>query len=215
MAFNRSLRHLTLRADGVLPLFDSVFGVALTFLAFSLPDSVMGGMDADRLFLAIVSYGLTGVAVLIYWFKLRRLIALARFLHAPQIVLGALGLIVIVLLPRLAQLVILYGDGEGSFVDWTPAQSVNVTFLTALLIFDGLCLLYALTLLRHRRLHSQNRLEVAVVVRWQFFGFLMLLLMSVMQLILRTFNNQFIVLVPAVLLIEEMLVAYQFVRVRR
>jgi uncharacterized membrane protein len=214
MAFNRSLRHLILRAGSVLPLFDSVFGVALTFLAFSLPESVMGGMDADRLISSIASYGLTGVAVLIYWFKLRRLIELARFLHPPQIILGVLGLMVIVLLPRMAQLVILYGNGDGDLFHWTSAQIVNVTFLAALLIFDGLCLLFALTMMRHRHLNSHARHEVMLVSRCQLYGFLVLLSMGIMELLLRSFNNQYILLVPLVLIAEELLVAWHFVRAR-
>jgi len=214
MAFNRSLRHLTLRTGAVLPLFDSVFGVALTFLAFSLPDSVMGGMDAARLVTAIASYGLTGVAVLIYWFKLRRLIELARFLHPPQILLGFLGLMVIVLLPRMAQLVILHGNGQGDLFHWTPAQIVNVMFLSALLVFDGLCLLFALTMMRHRHVRSHARHEVLIVFRCQVYGFLVLASMGLMVLLLRSFNNQYILLVPFVLIAEELLVAWRFVRAR-
>jgi uncharacterized membrane protein len=199
MAFNRSLRHLTLRAGSVLPLFDSVFAVALT-------------LDAQRLITAIAIYGLTGVAVLIYWFKLRRLIELARVLHPPQILLGLLGLMVIVLLPRMAHLVILYGHGVGNLFDWSSAQIVNVTFLSALLVFDGLCLLFALTMVRHRHVHSQARHVMLLVARCQLVGFLLLVSMGVMVLLLRSFNNQYLLLVPLVLFAEECMVAWHVVR---
>ena len=90
----------------MLPLFDTLFGVALTLLAYSLPENLNTSMDADSLLRAIATYLLAGLAVIIYWYKLRRLIEISRTLLIPQLLLGMTSLLLIVLMPRLAQLVV-------------------------------------------------------------------------------------------------------------
>ena len=62
--------HHRLGAHSVLPLFDTLFGVALTLLAYSLPEKLNTSMDADVLLRAIATYLLAGLAIIIYWYKL-------------------------------------------------------------------------------------------------------------------------------------------------
>jgi len=102
-------RHHRLASGDVLPLFDSLFGVALTLLAFSVPDQLMSAMDAERLRLTSLTYLLTGVAIVVYWYKLRRSIEMTRTLLVPQLLLGMVSLLLIVMMPKLAQLVVIYG----------------------------------------------------------------------------------------------------------
>lgn len=200
------------RAATVLPLFDSVFGVALTLLAFSIPEEVMGGMDAFNLGLAIGIYLLSGVAVVLFWFKLRRQIELARQLGPLQALLGVLSLLVIVLLPRLVELVVRQGGGSGDLHNWTPAQTVNTVFLGALLLMDGICLGFGASLLRHEPVRPQQRSRLNLALRIQLAGFLILLMLGVLELQLASFNNQYVLLVPLILLLEEWLVVRSLAR---
>jgi uncharacterized membrane protein len=201
------------RAASVLPLFDSVFGVALTLLAFSVPEEVMGGMDAFNLALAIGIYLFSGVAVVLFWFKLRRQIELARQLGPVQAVLGVLSLLVIVLLPRLAELVVRHGGGSGDLRNWTSSQIVNTVFLGALLLMDGVCLAFGYSLLRHQPVRAQQRSRLGLALRIQLAGFLILMVLGVLELALTSFNNQYVLIVPLVLLLEEWLVVRSLARI--
>lgn len=208
----QSSRVYLLRSSAVLPLFDSVFGVAFTLLAFSVPENVMSSMDVSRLGLSIGIYVLSGIAVLLYWFKLRRLVELARLLLLPQLVLGLLSLLVIVLLPKLVQLVVLHGSGSGDFQHWTASQIVNTIFLTALFLFDSLCLLFALSLLAHPHVRMAEQRRIRHALRIQGVGFLALLSLGFLELGLMSFNNEYVLLVPLILLAEEWLTARRFSR---
>lgn len=199
-----------LRTSLVLPLFDSIFAVALTLLAFAIPDDVMSTMDVDRLAISVGIYLLSGLTVLIYWFKLRRLLYLSRSLNAVQIALGLSCLLVIVLLPKLGQLVVLHGSGSGDFHNWTPAQIVNTIFLGALLLFDLLCVALSLSLTVTGRLAKSTRQRLRLAIRYQICGFAVLLFLGILELALPWFNTQYVFLVPIVLLLEEWLTAYRF-----
>lgn len=193
-------------------MFDSVFGVALTLLAFSVPDHVMNPMDAQVFALAIGTYLLSGVAVVIYWFKLRRLVQIARLLLLPQLVIGVACLLLIVLLPKLLSLVVVYGGGTGDFYNWTPSQLVNTAFLGMLFLFDSLCLVFAF-LLRfhpHARPHEVERVRLAFSV--QLFGFFALLTLGILELGLMSFNNEYVLLVPLILIAEEIVTARRLFR---
>jgi len=204
--------HHQLEAASFLPMFDGVFAVATTLLAYSLPDMLDGMNDQGHLLQPIVSFELVGVAVLLYWFKLRRLILLARRLFVPQLLFGILALVVIVIMPKLASLVLLYGNGTGTVFRWTLSQQVNVSFLLSLLVFDGLTLLFALSLRFHRHLSPGSSHELAVSIQCQLLGFLVLLVLAVMEFFLEWFNTEFVWLVPLVLIAEEVLVARRFAR---
>ena len=206
--------HHKLSAKGALPLFDSVFAVAVTLLAFSLPDKLDGGSGLNQLLLPILTFEFIGIAILLYWFKFRRLIALARLVTLPQLCLIFLGLLTIVLLPRMAELVLNYGGGSGSLSNWTLSQTVNVNFLASLFLVDGFTLLFALSLRRHRFVLKTSAKEIAISIRAQLAGFLLLCGLASMELFLPWFNDEFIIVVPIVLLLEEMLVARQFTRGR-
>lgn len=196
-----------MRSSAVLPLFDSVFGVALTLLAFSVPDSVMSSMDISRLATSITIYSLSGIAVLLYWFKLRRLVEQARLLLLPQLLLGLVSLILIVLLPKLVQLVVLHGHGSGDFENWTASQIVNTTFLAVLLLFDCLCLTFALSLLAHPHVREQEQLRLRKAIWVQGWGALALVLLGVLELAVMWFNSEYVLLVPIILIVEEWLTA--------
>lgn len=200
-------RHSSLEAPAILPLFDGVFAVALTLLAFSVPMQLGTAIDLASLTSAVVAYGLTGIAILLYWYKMRRLVVLTRVLHLPQLLLGLLGLLTVVVLPKFSALVLQHGDGQGDFSNWTLAQISNVSFLGALFLFDGLCLLYAISLLSHAAVRRSDLRQVRSAVHSQAFGFAVLLLMGMMELLLSWFNNEYVLLVPLVLLVEEFLIA--------
>jgi uncharacterized membrane protein len=205
-------RAILMRSSTVLPLFDSVFGVAFTLLAFSVPDNVMSGMDVGQLGLSVAIYVLSGIAVLLYWFKLRRLLDLARLLLMPQLLLGLLSLLVIVLLPKLVQLVVLHGSGTGDFQNWSTAQIVNTVFLAALILFDGICLLFAASLLVHPHVRTLEQVRIRHALKIQVLGALVLLLLGVLELGVTWFNNEYVLLVPLILIAEEWLTAHRFAR---
>lgn len=204
--------HHKLSAKSTLPLFDSVFAVAVTLLAFSLPDKLDAGSDLNQLLLPILIFEFIGMAILLYWFKFRRLIILARLVTLPQLCLVFLGLLTIVLMPRMAELVLRYGGGSGSWSNWTLSQTVNVNFLVALFLVDGFTLVFALSLRRHRFVLKTSAKEIGISIRAQLAGFLLLCVLATMELILPWFNDEFIIVVPFVLLLEEILVARQFSR---
>lgn len=200
-------RHHRLQARAILPLFDGVFAVALTLLAFSFPDRLVTSMDVSGLYSSIMVYGMNGIAILLYWYKMRRLVIFTRVLHLQQLVLGLLGLLIVVVLPKFSLLALEHGHGQGDLNNWTLAQLSNVSFLGALFLFDGLCLLYAISLLSHGVVRQMDRLQVRAAVRSEAIGFAALLLMAVMELFLSWFNNQYMLLVPLVLLVEEFMIA--------
>lgn len=213
MAFNRSLRHHTLRASAVLPLFDGIFAVALTLLAFNVPDMVDPSMGTRMLLMSLLAYGVSAVVVMLYWFKLRRLIGLCRYLHVPQMGLLAQAMLTICLYPKLASLVLLYGQEAGTLFVLTRGQLANMTFLLALFLFDGICLLFAWSLsTKHYNRQSNHRI-LHHVISAQTWGFSLLIGMAMLELFTPWFNRQYVFLVPLVLLAEEFAVAREFARI--
>ena len=203
MAFNRSLRHHSLRARDVLPFYDSVFAVAFTLLAFNLPDrlGMMGG--TSTLLDTLAWYGLSAVAVFLYWLKLRRLVVLDRFVQLPQLGLISLGLLTVVLVPKLASLVLRHGVGAGSLLHWTLAQVVNTTCLGFLFLFNFICLLYAISL-QIRRSHRRRSDHVLQgIIATQVMGMAAMLVLVILELSFSWFDNQYIYLLPLILFAEE------------
>ena len=96
--------------------------------------------------------------------------------------------------------------------NWTLSQTVNVNFLASLFLVDGFTLLFALSLRRHRFIPITSCNEIQISIRAQLTGFLLFCGLAAMQLFLTWFNNEFVFVVPIVLLIEEVLVARQFSR---
>jgi uncharacterized membrane protein len=201
-------RHHVLSGQDLLPLFDAVFAVALTLLAYNLPDRLSSVADGQRLITNLLGYGLSGIAVLLYWFKLRRLVGMAGFLRVPQILLAFQCLLTIVLFPKLADIAVLHGDGAGSFSRWTMAQVANSTFLGALFLFDSLCLLFALTLLGRRHISIGRRRLMRLTLVTQVAGLFFLMLLAGFEMLFEWFNNQYLLLVPITLLLEEMGLAW-------
>ena len=144
--FDNAIHH-NLPNTAVLPLFDTLFGVALTLLAYSVPDHLMDGMDAVKLGQTVTIYLLTGIAVILYWYKLRKLIHITRILLPTQLILGMSSLLLIVMMPKFAQLVATQGGGVGDLNNWTPSQIVNTIFVFFLGFVDGVCLAYGLSLI--------------------------------------------------------------------
>jgi uncharacterized membrane protein len=161
---------------------------------------------------SIIAFEFIGIAILLYWFKLRRLIEFARVLTLRQLVLIFFSFLAVVLLPKMTELVLNYGGGSGSLSNWTLSQTVNVNFLASLFLVDGFTLLFALSLRRHRFVLKTSLKEVGISVRAQMIGFVLFCGLAAMQLFLPWFNNEFVFVVPIVLLIEEVLVARQFSR---
>jgi uncharacterized membrane protein len=203
----------SLRSSEVLPLFDSIFAVGFTLLAYSVPEQLIAGLSGvGSLSLAITTFLLNGITVLLYWFKLRRLLVIARVVEASQLLIILISMLTIVVLPKLSALALYYGGGEGNIFSWTPAQVVNMVFLGALFLFDGFCLLFALSLSRHRPRFAHTNAELATAIHAQKLGFAVLLVLAAMELLFSWFNNQYVLVVPLVLLMEELVVARRFAR---
>ena len=196
-------RHHSLKSEALLPLFDTLFGVALTLLAYSLPEQLMGSMDVSKLTEAILVYLLSSVIVLLYWYRMRRLIVVTRVLHSIQLVLALSGLVVVVMLPRLAQLVIVYGGGSGDLSDWTSSQIVNSVFLFFLGFYDFICLVYGCSLIRHLHVSSAQKRKLVPQVRIQSMGVAVLMILGLFELASVHFNNEYVLIIPVVLLIQE------------
>ena len=196
MGFNRSLRHHSLRAREVLPFYDSVFAVAFTLLAFNLPDRLGGAPGSPQLLDILGWYGLSAVAVFLYWLKLRRLVLLDRFLQLPQLGLIALGLLTVVLVPKLASLVLRHGVGAGT-------QVVNTTCLGFLLLFNVVCLLYALSLQARRSHRRRSDRLLQGVINTQLLGLTAMAALVVLELCFTWFDNQYMFLLPLILVAEE------------
>lgn len=204
-------RNYNLPSNDFLPLFDTLFAVAFTLLAYSVPEMLKEGLGGvGELALAIATFLLNGTVVLLYWFKLRRLIAIARVLHPPQLLLGFISILTIVVLPRLSALALYYGGGHGDLSTWTSSQLVNMVFLGSLFLFDGFCLLFALSLRWHRPRSPHTATELTIALQAQTLGFLVLLVMAAMELVFIWFNDEYVLLVPLVLLVEELWVARRF-----
>lgn len=206
MAFLPSLRHRSLRAAELLPFYDSVFAAAFTLLAFNLPDRLAAAAASASLLSDVGWYSLIAVAVSLYWYKLRRLVVLDRFLQPFQLLLIAIGLLIVVLLPRLASLVLRHGVGAGTLLNWTLPQVVNTTCLGLLVLFNLLCLLYARSLLRRRghRLRSGRLLQG--MVHTQLLGMVAMAVLLVLELSFVWFDNQYVYLLPFLLAAEEIAV---------
>ena len=215
MSFNRSIRHHTLRAETLLPFFDAIFAVALTLLAFNVPEMLHDDSSHAHLFDAILAYCLTGLIVILYWFKLRRLIGVCRFLHVPQLLCLGQAILTICLFPKMANLVLLYGSQVGSISKITPGQLANMAYLAALFLFNLLCLILAWSLTTHHYYKKANLVTLRHVIKAQLLGFGFLLIMVLAELFSENFNNEYIFLVPLVLIVEELLVAVQFSGLRR
>lgn len=192
-----------IHSASVLPLFDGVFAVAVTLLAFALPDHAMSSMDVERLGLAVAIYSLTGAAVLLFWFKLRRLITVARRLLITQSAIAFSGMLLIVLMPKLMQLVVVYGRGDGDFTNWTPSQIVNTILLASFLLMDILCLLFSRSLLASHYVSRVNLPFVARSCTSQLIGCLLILVLSAVQQVVPWFDNEYVLLVPIILFTEE------------
>ena len=203
MAFNRSLRHHSLRSREVLPFYDSVFAVAFTLLAFNLPDRI-GMMAGKSLLLDTLGwYGLSAVAVFLYWLKLRRLVLLDRFVQLPQLGLIGLGLLTVVLVPKLASLVLRHGVGVGSLLQWTLAQVVNTTCLGFLLLFNVICLVYAISLKARRSHRRRSDPLLKGIISTQVVGLAAMVVLAILELSFSWFDNQYIFLLPLILVAEE------------
>jgi uncharacterized membrane protein len=210
MIFKRSIRHHTLRADTLLPFFDSVFGAALTLLVFDVPSMLDMSGQYQKLFTPILIYCLTGLIVILYWFRLRRLIGIARFLHVPQLLCLGQAMLAICLFPKLSNLVLLYGSQPGSIFELSQGQIVNMAYLFALFLFNSLCFVFAWSLASRHSCRNANQGILRHVMRGQLLGFGFLVAMVVAVIFSDRFNNEYIYLVPIVIVVEEGLVAAQF-----
>jgi uncharacterized membrane protein len=208
-------RH-SLRSSEILPFFDAIFAVAFTLLAYSVPERLMAGLGGvTYLTLSVSTFVLNGITVLLYWFKLRRLLVICRVVHTSQLVIILVSMVTIVVLPKLSALTLFYGNGEGNLLTWSRSQVVNMVFLGVLFLFDGFCLLFALSLRQHRPRQSHTTKELDTAIQAQLLGFGALLILAAMELLFTWFNNEYVLLVPLILLVEEVLVARRFAALSR
>ena len=75
------------------------------------------------------------------------------------------------------------------------------------MLFRSICLLYAISLLSHNVVRSSDLPQVRSAVRTQSLGFMLLMVLAVMELFTSLFNNQYLFVLPLVLLLEEFLIA--------
>lgn len=212
MAFNSSLRHHTLRARDLLSFYDGVFAVAITTLAASIP-TALGAMGSSTVLVTgMVTYLLVAATIGLYWFKLRRLIVIDAHIQAAQILLTGLVLTSVVLVPKMAALVLRHGTGIGSVWFWSYAQVVNTLCLGLLLCINLLCLLYALSLRRRRGHRSRHRQLLQGIVHTQQWSFTANVALMALQLGFTWFDTQYLLLIPLILLIEEVVVIRGFLR---
>lgn len=207
----RLQRHYSLGSGDVLPFLDGIFGVALTLLSASIPEQLSAGhAGVVELLVASAGYVLAGIAVLFYWYKLRRLVQMAQRLQLMQLLLCFLGLLTIVALPKMVALAVRYSGGDGDLLHWTSSQVANVGFFGALILVDGIVLLFALSLRRPGACRSGCQRAVQAVIEAQRIGFLVLLVFGLMELVFIWFNSEYVLLVPLILLAEEVMVARRF-----
>lgn len=200
--------YYSFRSAELLPFLDGVFAVAFTLVALSLPDQIRDQQRGlGELALLLSSSALSSLAVLLYWFKTRRLVVPTKLLYLPQLLLLFLSLLVIVTLPQMAALALRYGQGSGSVFEWTDAQAANLFFLGVLFVFDALVLGFTLSLRHHPLAEVRRSRIVRVSIRAQSVGLAALIVLAVMEMLFIWFNSQYIVLVPLVLLAEELLTA--------
>ena len=205
--------YYSFRAQELLPFLDGVFAVAFTLVALTIPDRITTSSGTlHQLLMILSSSALSSLAVLLYWYKLRRLVVSARLLYLRQLVLLFISLLVLVILPQMASLALRYGQGEGSLFQWTDSQAANMFFLGVLFVFDLLVLGFAFSLRHHRLEAVRSSRVVRTSLRAHALGFCALLLLALMELIFLWFNYQYVVLVPVVLLLEEILTVYWLAR---
>ncbi|MEB3270995.1 MAG: TMEM175 family protein [Synechococcus sp.] len=204
-------RYFAMATPQVLPFLDGIFAVAFTLMAYSIPEDLRAGGDGLKdLLIAISGFLLGAVAVILFWFKLRRLVLLARELHLTQLILGFLAVLSIVAIPKMGALVVRYGQGAGSISDWTISQGINTLYLGTLFFFDILILLFAASLREHGPLRAGSQRLIADLVHCQLLGTLVLLGLAVLELLTEWFNTEYLLLVPLVLILEELIIALRF-----
>lgn len=209
-----SRRHLSIESHNVLPFFDGIFAVAFTLIAYSVPEELKPGIAGMKdLMLAISGFLLSGLTVLLYWIKLRRLIQMARHLQRIQLVLGFLSLLTVVALPKMCALAIRYSSGQGNLQNWSTAQTANTLFLGALFLVNLLVLLFTLSLRRHgpRPLSTERALDS--MLRSQATGFVVFIGLGILELVATWFNAQYVLMIPLVLLGEEAVLAWRLAMV--
>jgi uncharacterized membrane protein len=183
--------YYSFRAPELLPFLDGVFAVAFTLVALTIPDRISTSSNSlHQLLVILSSSALSSLAVLLYWFKLRRLVVSARLLYLRQLVLLFISLLVLVILPQMASLALRYGQGEGTLFHWTESQAANVFFLGVLFVFDLLVLAFAFSLRHHRLEAVRSSRVVRTSLRAHALGFCALLLLALMELIFLWFNYQ-------------------------
>lgn len=206
----RARRHLSIESHNVLPFFDGIFAVAFTLIAYSVPEELKPGNEGMRdLMLAIVGFLLSGLTVLLYWVKLRRLIQMARRLQRIQLVLGFLSLLTVVALPKMCALAIHYSGGQGNLRHWSDTQTANTLFLGALFLVNLLVLLFAFSLVRHGPRPASAQRTLHAMIRSQSAGFIVFLGLGILELAATWFNAQYVVMIPLVLLVEEAVLAWR------
>jgi len=90
-----------------------------------------------------------------------------------------------------------------------------MAYLSALFLFNSLCLIFSWSLTTHHYYKKSNQATLRHVIGAQLLGFGFLLAMIFAEFFSDNFNNEYIFLVPLVLIVEELLVAVQFSGLRR
>ena len=193
-------------SSSILPIYDSIFAVSITILAFSIPDKLKSASDVSNLLLTLALLLATAVAASIFWLKMRRLLEVTKILNKRQLALVIGCLILVVILPRLSELVFHYGGEEGMMGHWNISTSVNTIYVVSLLLVDGIILVFASSA---RIIHSRSSSNFAIQpYLWcQLAGFLAIVGLAGLEIGTLWFNDEYVYVLPFVLIAEELGVA--------
>ena len=218
-----SLSPPTLLPPGIVPVFEisslfcTVSAVGLTLLGTSVPLAASNMGEIHRLHRALAYFFLSAITVILYVFKMETCLGLATHLLLIDQALFSLWLLHIVLCPAFLQLAIKYGKGTGSLGRWTDAQTANMLLLMNFLVLSTTSLTLSLSLCFHP--HHQYAPAERMQSRRQWLrihsgGSGIILFLILLELFTERFNEEFMFLVPIVLLLEGLANTFQRSRAR-
>lgn len=163
--------------------------------------------EVQKVYSALMTYALAASTVMLYWFKIRRLLLFTDVLHLLQQFLLCIWLFAIVLVPKFVGLVIDNSGSSGTVHHWTSSQTINCLMLTTYFITDLSCLLFAL-FLRSCDYLLLRRQSLVKLIHTQVVIFLLMCSLIITELFSIKFNGECIYIVPVVLLMEEFWVSF-------
>lgn len=146
--------------------------------------------------------------MLLYWSKVNRLLRFSPTLVPLQQLIVGLWLLFIILIPTTLSMTLIH-KGGGSVYHWTSAQTCNTALVGTYFMMDlgGL----AFTSLLHPTLDKallpsdEPPINIRHLLLCQLPGFILLLCLVLIELFYESFNDQFVYIVPMLLILGEVL----------